>query len=157
MAKVKIEGIREVTVAATALKAVDRVTKNQVGRALRSAGPDIWNQSVVSRFTRTRMDSAVFRGTRVRASSTSIQLEAGTNPSIAADIAAAVEFGDPAKTYTTYKRQGHTVRRRTQEQLPGPIRKGRVVHPAFKVSIPRIASLYLATVVKTIHDAWEGK
>lgn len=144
------------TAAATAIKAVDRTTKTQVARALRGVGPEIWNGTAVSRLTRTAMDRAVFNGTRFKASSSSLTLEAATAPTIPVDPRA-VEFGDPSKTFTTYKRQGHSVTRRTQEQLPGPIRKGRVVHPAFKAAIPRVMSLYVQTVVRSIQEALEGK
>lgn len=157
MAKVTLKGIREVTAAATAMKAVDRDVRTQVNRNIRGAMGDIWSQSVVDRFTRTRVDRAVFQGTGVRVSNSRVSLLAATRPRITADISRATEFGDPSKTYETYSRQGHQVRRRTQNQLPGPNRRGRVVHPAFKLSIPRVASLYVQTVVRTIYDAWEGK
>jgi hypothetical protein len=153
--RVKVEGIREVTAAATALKAVDREVRTQVNRNLRSAAGDIWNQSEVDRLTRTRMDKAVFRGTSVRARANGVSLLAATRPGIPGLDPAAVEFGDPNKTYETYSRKGGKVRRRTQQQLPGPVRKGRVVHQGFKRAIPRVVSLYVQTVVRTIYDAWE--
>lgn len=161
MARVRVEGIREVTAAATALKAVDRSVKNQTARNLRSTVPKIWTQDSITRQTRTRMDRAVFNGVKVSASSSRITLQAGTSPLIPADITSAVEFGDPNKGYTTYteRRRGKSVRvrRRTQQQLPGPIRAGRVAHPALRVAMPRLLSLYVQTVVRTIHEAWEGK
>ncbi|WP_036967829.1 hypothetical protein [Promicromonospora kroppenstedtii] len=161
MARVRVEGVREVTAAATALKAVDRTVKNQTARNLRSALPGIWTQDAIIGQTRTRMDRAVFNGVRVGASSSRITLQAGTSPLIRDDIASALEFGDPAKGYTTYteRRRGQSVhvRRRTQNQLPGPVRKGRVVHPALSAAMPRLVSLYVQTVVRTIYEAWEGK
>ncbi len=161
MARVRVEGVREVTAAATALKAVDRTVKNQTARNLRDVVPRIWTQDTITGQTRTRLDRAVFRGVRIGATSTRITLQAGTSPMIPADISSAVEFGDPNKTFETYteRRRGQSVRvrRRTQNQLPGPIRKGRVVHPAFRSVMPRIVALYVQTVVRTIHEAWEGK
>lgn len=161
MARVRVEGIREVTAAATALRAVDRKVKNQTAANLRRTVPGIWTQDTITRQTRTRMDRAVFNGVRIGASSSRITLQAGTSPLIRDDISSAVEFGDPAKGYTTYleRRNGKSVRvrRRTQNQLPPPIRKGRVVHPALRSVMPRLISLYVQTVVRTIHEAWEGK
>lgn len=161
MARVRIQGIREVTAAATALKAVDRKVKNQTAQNLRSTVPNIWTQATITGQTRTRMDRAVFNGVKVTASSSRITLEAGTAPMIPADIASAVEFGDPNKTFTTYteRRNGKPVRvrRRTQNQLPSPIRAGRIAHPALRKVMPRLLSLYVQTVVRTIHEAWEGK
>jgi len=139
------------------MRAVDADTRKRVAAELRNAGPDIWNQSVVDGFSRTRMDRAVFRGTGVRARANGISLLAATRPTIPGLDPAAVEFGDPDKTFETYTRSGSRVRRRTQEQLPGPVRKGRVVHRGFKQAIPRVVSLYVQTVVKTIYEAWEGR
>lgn len=161
MARVRVEGVREVTAAATALKAVDRKVKNQTAANLRRLVPSIWSQDTITGQTRTRMDRAGFNGVRVGAASSRITLQAGTSPMIPADISAALEFGDPNKTFETYteRRNGKSVRvrRRTQNQLPGPIRKGRVVHVAFRNVMPRIITLYVQTVVRTIHEAWEGK
>jgi hypothetical protein len=158
MARVQVRGIKEATAAAAALKAVDRQTRTQTGRALRSAVPSIWTEQLIQGMTRTRMDRAAFAGVRVRATgSGKITLEAGTRPRIPADITHAYEFGDPRKTYETYRRKGRQVRRRTQQQLPGPIRKGRVAYPALAKVMPRIVSLYVQTVVRTIHESWGGK
>ena len=158
MARVQVRGVKEATAAAVALKAVDRQTRTQTGRALRSAVPSIWTEQLVQGATRTRTDRAAFAGVRVRATGSGrITLEAGTRPRTEGDITHAVEFGDPRKTYNTYSRKGHRVRRRTQEQLPGPIRKGRVAYPSLAKVMPRIVSLYVQTVVRTIHESWGGK
>jgi hypothetical protein len=52
---------------------------------------------------------------------------------------------------------GRPEKRRTQAQFKRHDNKGYVVYPAARKVIPRIASLWVATVVRTLHDAFEGK
>ncbi len=164
VSRVVVTGVREAEAAALALRTVDRDVKTQTTRALRAALPDIWSPANVARHARTRADRAVFNGTSVAASATRITLGAGAAPTIApgVDLARAYEFGDPRKTVETYQRRSrkggsHRVRRHTQNQLPPPVRRGRVVHPAAAEAVPRVVSLYVQTVIRTIYDALGGR
>src|SRR5690606_41235935 len=100
--RVKITGIKEVTAAATALKAVDREVRTQVNRNLRSAAGGIWNQSEVDRLTRTRMDKAVFRGTSVRARAVGGSLLSASRPCLPGRAHAAGVFRAPKQKSYKY-------------------------------------------------------
>jgi len=53
--------------------------------------------------------------------------------------------------------KGRPEKRHTQRQFKQFNKDGYVVYPAARKVIPRIASLWVATVVRTLHDAVEGK
>jgi hypothetical protein len=67
-----------------------------------------------------------------------------------------VEFGAAHKK-VTYTRDGHRVTRNTTAQFKGRRRAGYVFYPAAKKMIPRLASLWVQTVVKTYADIFEGR
>jgi hypothetical protein len=164
VARVTVDGTREVRAAAVALGAVDRTVKAQTTRALTAALSSVWSEPAVLARARTPMDRAALAGVRAKATATSVRLTAGTTPTIAkgTNIQQAIEFGDPSKTFETYTRKSrrggtHQVRRRTQQQLPAPIRRGRVIHPAVAEAIPRLLSLFTQTVIRSVHEAFEGR
>ena len=49
------------------------------------------------------------------------------------------------------------VTRRTMRGMPAPRRQGRVVYPAWADTGPRLVSLWVQTIVRTIHNAVEGR
>jgi hypothetical protein len=69
---------------------------------------------------------------------------------------AGVEFGASHKK-KRYMRNGHPVTRNTTAQLKPRKRSGYVFYPTAKRMIPRLASLWVQTVVKTYADIFEGK
>jgi hypothetical protein len=164
MARVRVGGVPQLEAAAAALRLVDTAVKRETTRALRATLPRVWSPGEVLDGARSPMERAALAGTRVQASATRLRLVAGSSPTIAkgTDVPQAVEFGDPNKTFTTYQRKSrvgrsHQVRRRTQEQLPAPVRRGRIVHPALARVMPRLMSLYTQTIVRTIYEAMERR
>ena len=69
---------------------------------------------------------------------------------------APVEFGANHKK-KTYRRKGHTVTRNTTAQFGRRNMKGEVFYPAARKMIPRLASLWVQTVVKLYADKFEGR
>ena len=47
--------------------------------------------------------------------------------------------------------------RHTQHQFEAPNKDGYIVYPAARKVIPRVAALWVSTVVRTMHEAFEGK
>jgi hypothetical protein len=73
-----------------------------------------------------------------------------------------VEFGAGQKKSTYWRRNRggggrHPVTRNTHAQFRGPRRKGYVFYPAAEEMIPRLASLWVQTVVKMTGDMFRGK
>lgn len=65
------------------------------------------------------------------------------------------EFGAYREERTTYRREGHTVTRRTQRQFWNYTKRGRVVYPSASEMIPRIAALWVQTIYRTVAEVIE--
>lgn len=68
-----------------------------------------------------------------------------------------VEFGADRNKMTSYVRKGHRVRRHTARQLRGRRRGGYVFWPAAEEMTPRLASLWVQTVVKGVANIFDGR
>lgn len=90
---------------------------------------------------------------RIQSAAKGRKLSGGLQPKV--DYAP-VEFGS-GRHKTTYSRKGHWVTRTTGTQFKQPNRKGYVFYPAAERMIPRLASLWVQTVVKTFADIFDGK
>lgn len=90
---------------------------------------------------------------RIQSAAKGRKLSGGLQPKV--DYAP-VEFGS-GRHKTTYTRKGHKVTRTTGTQFKSPNRNGYVFYPAAKKMIPRLASLWVQTVVKTYADIFDGK
>jgi hypothetical protein len=106
---------------------------------------------------------------RVAASNQNVRLSAATvGRPLAGGLdpkreARAVEFGaskDHRATYTATSTRGRrftVTNRHTARQLPRRNPKGHTFYPAVAQIVPRIASLWVQTVVRTLAEAFEGK
>lgn len=70
------------------------------------------------------------------------------------------EFGASQETYTEYTRRTRSggtarVRRRTKRQFGPYRRKGHVVYPTASEMIPRVAALWVQTIIRTAHEQIE--
>lgn len=150
-----------------ALRSVDKDIQKQVReQTKRVAGPE-WRKALAER-ANTRLEHRVLVDTtvisvsnqnvRVRSASKGRALSRGLNPKT--DYAP-VEFGANPKrqTYTRKSKRGgtHKVTRTVGTGFKRPNRKGYVFYPAAREMIPRLASLWVQTTVRTIAEALEGK
>lgn len=90
---------------------------------------------------------------RVQAASKGRRLSGGLQPKV--DYPP-VEFGAKQRK-TTYTRKGHRVTRNTTAQFKGRRPSGYVFFPAAREMVPRLASLWVQTVVKVYADIFEGR
>lgn len=158
-------GSRELRAAGLAMKLVERDARNSINRSMRSTMNPVWRRAVADR-ARTRLDQRVLNtGVRVAPGSPPVLYAAGSTRAlpgglVPANTFYAVEFGADQDTVTTYQRRSakgttHQVTRHTSRQLPARRRQGRVVYPAAAELGPRLASLYVQTIVRGIHEAAE--
>ncbi|WP_144797703.1 hypothetical protein [Microbacterium paludicola] len=82
-----------------------------------------------------------------------VKLIAGRN----GDWVRETEFGAYREEYNTYSRKGRKVTRRTQRQFWHYTKGGHTVYPTAKRMIPRIGALWVQTVVRTVHEAFEKR
>lgn len=121
----------------------------------------IWQEAVRS-YVVDRMQTRVLSDTaRASVSDSNVLLRSGgigkmQNGTPKSKLAYAVEFGaDPRFTRTVTSSTGKTYKRRTKAQFNLPRGRGYVVYPAARQVIPRIASLWAQTAVRTIHENLE--
>lgn len=148
--------------------------RRQINAHTRSELGPVWTGELQRR-ARGPMDQRVLlRGARIKAG-TSLALVAATSTRTLsggltpADEWAPVEFGGTRGKVTAYRRRSYarrtptgtvqvrsgTVRRHTTRQLKPRNSRGWVVFPAVAEFGPRAASLWTATVVRTVYDAFD--
>lgn len=150
------------------LREVDRETKRQIRRATKTEAQPIWQEAVQGHVF-TRVESLVLGKTaRVAVSDRNVTLTSarigkplsgGLNPKTDYHV---VEFGasnrEERVPYEATSKHGKRfiVKRRTRRQLRERNPKGYVVYAAAADAIPRLASLWWATAVRTLGDALDG-
>lgn len=119
----------------------------QYRKAVKAMAQPAW-QAETRRLARSKQEVKVLSTTsRAVVSNQQVTLTSGSSAKKLSgggrprDLARGVEFGTVAKhrRFKSYQRAGY------------------VVYPAAAKVIPRIASLMTQTVVRTLHEAWEGK
>lgn len=162
----KVGDAPELRAAVLALKGVDRDVRSRINKATTGTmGPE-WKALVAER-ARTPWDQRILvPGSRIAAGNPPTAVAANSRRKIGRMVPAEVwkgyEFGANRNAYSRYQRRSpkgkvHTVERRTMRHLPPVTRTGRVVYPAFAEIAPRMVSLWVQLIVKTVHDAAEGK
>jgi len=134
-----------------AINGMDLELKTQIRKATRSITEPEWTRELNAHAS-TLMETRVLSQTaRVTVSNQNITLKTGqlsrrmTGGSPLASLTPAVEFGA--------NRNKVTKGRHTARQFKKRNRKGYVAMPAAADIIPRIASLWVQTVVRTFHEA----
>lgn len=160
--RIDIRGSRELQDVVIALKNSDADVRSAIRAQTKSALTTPWLQAIQKR-AHTRLESRVIASTatvavsdqniRIQSAAKGRKLSGGLQPKV--DYGP-VEFGafHAKKTYT---RKGHRVTRNTTAQFKGRDRSGIVFYDAAREMIPRLASLWVQTVVKTYADIFDGK
>lgn len=165
--RISIFASKEFQAVAGAMRVLDRETKKRIRQETKDMTSREWAREVAETAS-TRLEHRVLVKTaRVRVSDQNVSLSSasvgrslsgGLKPS---ESFAAVEFGaDPKKVaYTARSRRGRTfqVKRNTRAQLRPRNSAGYVVYPAAANIIPRIASLWVQTVMRTTYEALEER
>lgn len=166
MLRISAHSSRQLQAIILAGKQLDRETRAEIRRQTRTMVRPEWEKAV-REHAATRLEHRVLGSSaRVAVSDQNVQLQAarvgralagGVKPS---DIWAPVEFGAPRGQRTSYTgRRGGTSfpvkNRRTTQQLRPVKRTGYVIYPSAADIIPRIASLWVQTAVRGLHEAFE--
>lgn len=150
-----------------ALRAIDKTLQAQVRKYTKMHAQPEWKKALAERADtrlehRVIVDTAVVsvsnQNVRIQSANKGRPLRGGLNPKT--DYPA-IEFGSGKKVSTFERRSKnggtHPVTRRGGAALKGRSRTGYVFWPAAREMVPRIASLWVQTTVKTIGNALEGK
>lgn len=144
-----------------AIRELPREVNAQIRKETRKVVEDVWKEAVRSNVT-DRLQTRVLADTaRVSVSDSNVLLRSGgigktKTGTPNSQLAYAVEFGaDPRFTRTVTSSRGRPYKRRTKAQFELPRSRGYVVYPAARGVIPRIASLWVQTALRTIHENLE--
>lgn len=165
--RIDVTKSRELQAAIFAIRSLDKTIQKLVRQHTKRIAAPEWSKAL-NRKASTALERAVLANTsvvtvtnqnvRARSASKGRRLSGGLNPKTDWP---GVEFGATAQnaTYTRVSPKGtrHRVTRKTGTQLRRRNREGYVFYPAAREMVPRLASLWVQTIVKTIGNALEGK
>lgn len=166
-----VHGSDELRAAVLALKAADRDLRRDIYARIRETMNPVWRGAVAENLTNHMQALTIAKGVRIAAgnpprlmAATSKRRLKGNGGGLIPDQHwAGFEYGGNREAYSTYKRRNpggtgtHTVTRRTQRHLPPRRRSGYVLGPAVAEVAPRLASLFVQSVVRTYMDILDKK
>lgn len=160
--RIDIRGSQELQDVALAIQNSDREVRSAIRAFTKARLTRPWLERISSEAD-TTIERRVISGTatvsvsdqniRIQSAAKGRRLSGGLLPKV--DYPG-VEFGASHKK-RTYRRKGHSVTRNTTAQFKGRNTNGYVFYPAARAMIPRLASLWVQTVVKTYADIFDGK
>ncbi|WP_053205842.1 hypothetical protein [Jiangella muralis] len=159
---------RELQAVVLALKAMDRSLARDIRRDTVKVMSPVWKSLVAERASWHMDRRVIVPGTRIKAGNPPVMIAAASRRALSGGLIpvqswSGFEFGSSQSRTTTYTRRNrrsggsHQVTRNTTRQLARRAPKGRVAYPAAKEIGPRLASLWVQTVVRRVHEAAEGR
>lgn len=145
------------------LRGVDADSRKQALSAARKDAGPIWQEELRGRAV-TRLQVRVLSDTaRVGVSARNIELKSATAGKLStgapvSTLAPATEFGmSPGALIYTHSPKGKAYARRAGSTFGGRAKGGKVVYPSADAAIPRITSLVIQTVTRSLLDALNPK
>lgn len=144
---------------AQAMRGLDSEIRKQITVHTKKAAQPIWQETTREQ-AMTRMESRLAQSARTGVTAQNVFLRAGTVGRLSSgtsisDLARAIEHGINPGKEVRVTRNGKSFTRRMGSRFRPNKRGGYVAYPAAKVSIPRIASLWIQTAIRTIHETIE--
>lgn len=140
---------------------MDREVAAQIRKHTKPVAAPVWQEAVRGNVT-DRLQTRVLSDTAtVSVSDANVMLRSGGTGKMSSGIQKSVlvsgtEFGaDPNKMIASKTKGGKPYQRRRGQQFKLPRSRGYVVFPAAREVIPRIASLWVQTAVRTVHEVFE--
>lgn len=168
MLRLDVYSSRELQAAIIAMRQTDKAILTNIRKYTRGVIVPEFQKSMAQHAHTNLEHRVLVRNARATVSNQNITLRAGkvgkqlSGGLMPSRDAHAVEFGGNREKQTSYsarsrKGKSFQVTRRTQAQLRPRNRKGYVFYPTAAEMIPRIASLWVQTIVRTIAEGLEGK
>ncbi|NNC10341.1 hypothetical protein HII28_00380 [Planctomonas sp. JC2975] len=151
------------------LQLLDKNVQTQIRQETKLLGQEEWTGLVARHLAGDSLQSTVLGETsKLQFSNQNVMLQSGastrrmTGGATPAELARQEEFGANRNRLTAYRRRtrkGKTqqIIRHTTHPLMPIRRNGWTVYPAAAEFIPRIASLWVQTFMRTVYEAFEGK
>jgi len=144
-----------------ALAGMDRELAAQLRKATKTVTAGEWSRALAAEASTEQERRVIVNTARVAVSNTNIRLRAGQlskNLSGGAklyELTPGVEFGGIQRPIHSTSSKGKAYTRRRGQGFRRRNKTGYVAYPAAAKIIPRIAALWVATTVRTLHEAIE--
>lgn len=155
----------EMKLAVLAMKKADKFVRREVSQRMRETMTPAWKQEVSGHLTGRTMERAmILPGTRIAAGNppqliaASSKRTIGSGGGLTADKHwAGFEYGAGDGVRSVTSKNGKTYKRHVMRHLPARNSKGYVLGPASANILPRVASFWTQSVLKSFMDAADGK
>lgn len=154
---------KELRTVIRALKTFDKEHRKMIRKVTRDAARPAWEEATRG-YSDSRLQMRVISSTaRVAVSDQNVTLSAGSvgrplskNGPKPRDVIRAVEFGsDPNRMVSSRSKNGKQYKRRMGNAFGPRNPKGNAIYPAAATVIPKFASLWVKTVIRSLHEAFE--
>ena len=145
---------------ALAMRGLDSEVRGQINKRTKPVAEPIWREATRGQ-VENRMQTRLADSARVGVTNANVFLRAGAIGRLSSGtpisvLAKAIEHGaSPDTKVTTRSRTGTTYTRRLGGAFRLPRRGGYVAHPAARQVISRLASLWIQTAIRTVHETIE--
>jgi hypothetical protein len=153
---------KELQATILALRGMDKELSAQIRKATKSVTQTEWQRALSSHASSSLDQAVLVKSGRVAASNKNISLKSGTlgtklsGGAKTFELTGGVEFGaHPDKRIRSRSSKGKAYTRRLGSVFKPYKATGYVAYPAAAETIPRIAALWVQTVVRTFHEAIE--
>ena len=146
---------------ALAMRAVPTDIKREISARTKAAAKPIWSQETRERAATRVQQRVLVNSADVSVTARNVTFKSGGKGRLSSGVpverlARSAEFGMNASKPISSKSKKGTAYTRTAGNTFGPNRRaGNVVYPAAREAIPRVASLWVQTARRTIHEAIE--
>jgi hypothetical protein len=159
--RISVLASEELQILSQALRGLDRELAAQIRAQTREMAEPEWQEAVRGNVTDRLQTRVLSDSARVSVSDQNVMLRSGgigkmSDGTPKATLALGAEFGaHPGVESTVVNRHGTRYQRHARKQFRLPRSRGYVVWPAARDIIPRIASLWVQTAVRTLHEQLE--
>lgn len=141
------------------MRGLDKEVRTQIGRATKKEAQPIWAEETRGQVT-TRMQTRLADTATTGVTTRNVFLRAGGKGQIGGEpmsrLVWAIEGGgNPDRIIKSQSSRGKRYTRRLGSGFGRPRRGGYVAYPASSEAIPRIASLWVQTAIRTVHEEIE--
>lgn len=157
---------RELQATLVAMKVLPAEVRKQTRKFTKALVDGEWQKGLQQRAVTPLQTRTLVTTATSAVSDRNVALKSATKGRVGRGIPSSVlakgaEFGADINAYSRYQRRSpkgkvHTVTRRTTKQFGHFRRDGRVVYPTAHDILPRVASLYVQTLLRTAAEAFEN-
>lgn len=143
------------------MRAVPTDIKKEIGSQTKRAARPIWTEETRGRAATRLQQRVLVNSADVSVTARNVTFKSGGKGRLSSGtpvptLARSAEFGmNPGKEIASKSKKGKAYTRRAGNTFGPNRRAGNVVYPAAREAIPRVASLWVQTARRTIHEAIE--